>query len=402
MQDMQDSRYSWFRLAVTLLIATVVNVGIWIVVMVLPAMEADFGASRADSSLPYVFSMVGFALGNMVLGRMVDRYGITTSLIGASVAITASFALSTLAGSMLTLSVIHLVLGLATGVGFGPLIADISHWFLRNRGVAVALAAAGNYLSGAIWPVLLSGVLEQSGWQAVYLWLAVAVPVLVVPLSLILRRRPHWNLEAAGGMGSINRGDVRLSPRALQLLLGCAGVFCCVAMSMPQVHIVAYCVGLGFGTGVGSEMLSLMLWGGVVSRLISGMVADRIGGLMTLLAGAILQCFALALFLPWDGMVPLYIVSLAFGLSQGGIVPSYAMVVREYMPAREAGARVGFVMMLTIMGMALGGWLSGWIYDLTNSYQLAFVNGIGWNLVNIVIISWLVIRARQTPTAAPA
>jgi MFS family permease len=175
-------------------------------------------------------------------------------------------------------------------------------------------------------------------------------------------------------------------------------------MSMPQVHIVALCVDYGFGAAVGAEMLSLMLLGGVVSRLISGTLADRFGGIPTLLIGSTLQAIALFLYLPAGGLVSLYVVSLIFGLSQGGIVPSYAIIVREYMPTKEAGARVGFVMMMTILGMALGGWLSGWIYDVTGSYKWAFVNGIVWNGMNIGIMILILFRSQRGGTlrAAPA
>jgi len=174
-------------------------------------------------------------------------------------------------------------------------------------------------------------------------------------------------------------------------------------MSMPQVHIVALCVGLGFGPAVGAQMLALMLLGGVASRIVSGLLADRLGGVRTLLIGSCLQCLALFLYLPAGGMVSLYLVSLVFGLSQGGIVPSYALIVREYMPAKEAGARVGFVMMATILGMALGGWLSGLIYDLSGSYRLAFINGIVWNGANIGIMLWLLSRSRpRAPRAVAA
>ncbi len=399
--QIHDSGYSWFRLAITLLIASVANVGMWAVIVILPAVEAEFGAGRAEASLPYTLTMVGFALGNLLIGRVVDRFGVTLALIGAAMLSAACYGLAVLAPSIFVLSLVHLGLGIGTGVGFGPLIADISHWFLRRRGIAVALVASGNYLSGAIWPMLLAGLLAESGWRQVYLVLAVVTLAALVPLSLLLRRRvpaeAHGVAEAASAG---NRRSTGLSPRALQWLLGLAGIACCVAMSMPQVHIVAYCVGLGYGPAVGAEMLSLMLLGGVVSRVISGLVADRLGGVATLLAGSVLQCIALFLYLPWDGMVPLYLVSAVFGLSQGGIVPSYALVVREFMPAREAGARVGFVMMMTIFGMALGGWLSGWIYDLSGSYQLAFVNGIAWNGLNIAIVAMLLLRARPRPVAA--
>jgi len=397
-----DSTYSWTRLAITLAIGMIANVGMWAIIVIMPAVEVEFGATRASASMPYTLTMVGFALGNMWIGRLVDRFGVTLALNGAALGIAAGFVLSTLAPSMAVLSITHLLLGLGTAVGFGPLIADISHWFLKRRGIAVALVASGNYLSGAIWPTLLNDMLAESGWRQVYLTLAILAVVIIPPLSMLLRRKvpeaAHGVSDAAVAMRSVSVG---LSPRALQYLLGLAGIGCCVAMSMPQVHIVAYCVGLGYGPAVGAEMLSLMLLGGVVSRIISGLVADKLGGVMTLLIGSVLQCIALFLYLPWDGMVSLYIISLMFGLAQGGIVPSYALVVREYMPAKEAGARVGFVMMMTILGMALGGWMSGWIYDATGSYQMAFINGILWNGLNIGIMLWLLSRARpRAPVAA--
>ncbi|MEL0437088.1 MFS transporter [Phycobacter sp. K97] len=400
--DILDSRYSWLRLLVTLAIATVANVGMWAIIVIMPAVEAEFGAGRAESSMPYTLTMVGFALGNLLIGRLVDRFGITLALIGAVVATVSGYVLSTLAPTMVVLSLTHLLLGLGTAAGFGPLIADISHWFLRRRGIAVALVASGNYLSGAIWPTLLADVLETGGWRMVYYALAAVTVIVVIPLALMLRRRvPAEAYAASDAASALKARSVGLSPRALQWLLGLAGIGCCVAMSMPQVHIVAYCVGLGYGPAVGAEMLSLMLLGGVVSRIISGLAADRLGGVMILLIGSVLQCIALFFYLPFDGMVPLYLVSALFGLAQGGIVPSYALVVREYMPPKEAGARVGFVMMMTILGMALGGWMSGWIYDVTGSYQMAFINGIIWNGLNILIIGLLLMRSRpRRPSAA--
>ncbi|WP_424987973.1 CynX/NimT family MFS transporter [Microbulbifer sp. S227A] len=390
-----DSTYSWLRLLITLLIGMVANAGMWAVVVVMPGIEAEFGAGRAEASLPYTLTMVGFALGNLLIGRLVDRFGVTLALNGAALGIALGYGLAVIAPGMVTLSLAHLVLGLGTAVGFGPLIADISHWFLKRRGIAVALAASGNYLSGAIWPTMLADVLAESGWRQVYVTLAIVTVVTVVPLSMLLRRRlPQEAHNAAEAASALRARSAGFSPRALQYILGFAGIACCVAMAMPQVHIVAYCVGLGYGPAVGAEMLSLMLLGGVVSRVISGVVADRLGGVRTLLIGSVLQCIALFLYLPYDGMVSLYIVSTVFGLSQGGIVPSYALVVREYMPAKEAGARVGFVIMMTIFGMALGGWMSGWLYDLTGSYQIAFVNGILWNGFNIAIMLMLLLRSR--------
>ena len=393
--EILDSRYSWTRLGVTLAIAVLGNVGMWSIIVIMPAVQAEFDVARADASLPYTLTMIGFALGNLTIGRAVDRYGVTVCLIASAVTMAAGFALAAVSHSIVMLAAMQFIVGFGTAVGFGPLIADISHWFYRRRGIAVAITASGNYLSGAIWPLLLSGVLTEHGWRSAYMVLAIVPVVLIIPLSLLLKRRiPDDATAHANRMSLANAHSVRFSPSALQWMLGLAGIGCCVAMSMPQVHIVSYCADLGYGPTVGAEMLSLMLMGGVVSRLISGLVADKLGGVCTLLIGSTLQCIALFLYLPFDALVPLYVVSLIFGLSQGGIVPSYALIVREYMPAKEAGARVGFVIMATITGMALGGWMSGWIYDLTGSYQAAFLNGIAWNFLNIAIIALLLFKSR--------
>ena len=399
-----DSRYSWKRLGITLAIAVLGNVGMWSIIVIMPAVQAEFGVARADASLPYTLTMIGFALGNLVIGRAVDRFGVTIALIASAITMAAGFAFASMSDSIVMLSAIQFIVGFGTAVGFGPLIADISHWFYRRRGIAVAVAASGNYLSGAIWPLLLSGVISEHGWRTAYMVLAIVPVVLMIPLSLLLRRRvPDDATAHANRLSLANARSVRFSPTALQWMLGLAGIGCCVAMSMPQVHIVSYCADLGYGPTVGAEMLSLMLMGGVVSRLVSGLVADRLGGVMTLLIGSTLQCIALFLYLPFDAMVPLYVVSLIFGLSQGGIVPSYALIVREYLPAKEAGARVGFVIMATITGMALGGWMSGWIYDLTGSYRAAFLNGIAWNFLNIGIIVLLLLKSRaRRGQAVPA
>ncbi|MCY6382949.1 MFS transporter [Hoeflea prorocentri] len=391
-----DGFYAWKRLAVTLVIAMVANVGMWAIVVIMPAVQQEFDIDRADTSLPYTVTMIGFALGSVFIGRAVDRVGITLSLIGAALCVAAGYTLAAVSTSVYMLCACQLLIGLGTAAGFGPLIADISHWFMKRRGIAVAITASGNYLSGAIWPILLSPVLAADGWRSVYLILAAVTLVTLIPLSLLLRRRISFEAtQSADAVASANAHSVQFSPRALQWMLVAAGLGCCVAMAMPQVHIVSLCVDLGYGPAAGAEMLSLMLLGGVGSRIVFGLIADRLGGVPTLLIGSTLQCIALFFYLPFDGLASLYVVSLVFGLSQGGIVPSYALIVREYMPAREAGQRVGIVLMATIVGMAIGGWMSGWIYDLTGSYQMAFINGILWNVMNIAIMATIFMKSRS-------
>ncbi len=399
-----DTRYSWMRLALTLGVAIVGNVGLWVITVVMPEVQQEFDATRAQASLPYALTMVGFALGNLFIGRAVDRWGMAVSLAVAALVVAVGYSVAALAPSILLLSLIQFVIGFGSASCFGPLIADISQWFRLRRGIAVAIAASGNYLSGAIWPILLSALAADAGWRWVYGTLAILTVVVLLPSAALLRKQvPADAQEQSDAVSTARARKTGFTPRQLQLLLGLAGVCCCVAMSMPQVHIVALCVDMGFGSAVGAEMLSLMLLGGVVSRVLSGYLADWLGGVRTVLIGSTLQAVALFLYLPAGELVSLYVVSLVFGLSQGGIVPSYALIVREYLPAKEAGARVGFVLMMTILGMALGGWLSGAIYDWTGSYQWAFINGIVWNGLNIAIMIVVLLRSagpKGTPVAA--
>lgn len=392
-----DSLYSWTRLFIALLLATVGNIGMWVVVIVLPDIQQEFKIDRGTASIPFAFTMVGFAIGNWVMGHVVDRYGITKTIILAATVNTAGYIAAMYVNNVYSLSILQFFIGLGTAAAFGPLIADTSHWFLKRRGIAVALIASGNYFSGAIWPPLFNSTLQSDGWRDVYWILALSTVFIMIPLSFLLTKKiSEETARISDAASSDKRQNVSISPKALTILLSIAGIGCCVAMSMPQVHIVAFCIDLGFGPAVGAEMLSLMLIGGIISRLINGILADKLGGVYTLLIGSTLQCIALFLYLPFDGLVSLYIVSLVFGLSQGGIVPSYAIIIREYLPGVDAGTRVGFVMMCTIMGMAIGGWMSGWIYDLTGSYAAAFWNGIVWNFLNIAIVLFLITRNRKS------
>jgi MFS family permease len=392
-----ESAYAWVRLLTSLAIGTIGAVGMWAVVVTLSAVQAEFGVARADASLPYTLAMIGFGLGTVILGRMLDRLGIVIPVVGATLLLGLSFIASGFAPSLTTFALANLLIGAGGAVGFAPLIADISHWFMRRRGIAVAVCATGNYLGGAIWPPIVQRLTEAGGWRQAQIAVGAVCLATMLPLAMVLRRRLAAHQSHAASAAAQNGGSgtaLGLSPTALFALLCIAGVACCVAMAMPQVHIVAYCGDLGYGAARGAEMLSLMLGFGIISRVASGFVADRIGGVATLLMGSVAQGLALVLYLFFDGLASLYVVSALFGLFQGGIVPMYAVIVREYFPPRLAGTLVGLVIMATIVGMALGGWLSGAIFDLTGSYFQAFVHGLAWNLLNGAIAAFLLLRGR--------
>jgi MFS family permease len=390
-----DSGLAWLRLIVCVVVGTIGSVGMWSFVVALPAVQADFGVTRAEASLPYTLAMIGFGVGAVVIGRLVDRYGIVGPLIGAGLMLGLGFIASGFAPNITWFALANLAIGVGSSAAFAPLIADISHWFARRRGIAVAICASGNYWGGAIWPPLVQQLVEGGGWRTNQILIGAFCIATLVPLARTLSRRlaaAHDEADepASGGAAAA----LGLNPTVLIVLLCLAGVACCVAMSMPQVHIVAYCGDLGYGVARGAEMLSMMLGFGIISRIASGFVADRIGGLATLLWGSLAQAAALFLYLLFDGLAPLYVISALFGLFQGGIVPMYAIVVREYFPPKQAGTLVGLVIMSTIFGMALGGWMSGAIFDLTGSYWQAFANGFLWNLLNAAIVFFLLRRQK--------
>jgi len=387
-----DSPAAWRRLAFALGIGALGSVGMWSIVVALPVVQSTFSASRAEVSVAFTMAMLGFGFGGVATGRIADRFGILPAIGIGILAMMIGYIGAGLSASLRQFIFAHLFIGLGASATFAPLMAEASHWFVRRRGLAVTIAASGNYIAGAIWPPLVEHGIVAFGWPATHIAIALFCAA-AMTLLLIAMRRDMRGSDRGSDIEENPGVDLRLGANALTVILAVASFSCCVAMSMPQVHIVAYCGDLGYGVAHGAEMLSIMLAFGIVSRIGSGFIADRWGGLVTLLLGSVAQALALMLYLWFDGLTSLYVVSALFGLFQGGLVPSYALIVRETMPAREAATRVGIVIMASVMGMSFGGWVSGAIFDATGSYRAAFLNGLAWNVVTIAVA--LTLRARR-------
>jgi MFS family permease len=397
-----DSRRAWLRLAIALVIGSLGAVGMWSVVVALPVVQSEFGASRGTASLAFTMVMLGFGSGGVLTGKITDRYGIVTA-IGLGIGLLGlGYIGAGLSGSIWQFILIHFLIGLSSSATFGPLMAEASHWFDRYRGLAVTIAASGNYIGGTIWPPLVNWGMQTYGWRTTHIAVGIFTAIAMTLTLIVLRTQMGAGVQRSHANAAPPRVDLRLSTNALTAILSLASIACCVAMSMPQVHIVAYCGDLGYGVTRGAEMLSLMLGFGIVSRIGSGFLADRIGGIRTLLIGSLAQGTALVFYLFFDSLTSLYVISAMFGLFQGGIVPSYAIIVREAMPASQAATRVGIVIFASVFGMSFGGWISGVIFDATGSYAAAFLNGVAWNLLNVMIVLSLLFRARQRRRLAMA
>lgn len=404
--DRWQSLYPLVRVAAALALLTSGGTAMYLAIVALKPVALEFGASRAAASLPYTVFMLGFGSGGILMGWVTDRIGIVAPTMFGSLSMVAGFTLAAQAESLFVFCLANgVLLGLlgASSV-FAPLVADISHWFQKRRGMAVAVVICGSYVAGAIWPPVAQHYFDTIGWRATYQGFAWFCLFVMLPLTLLLLPRPprdHSHPISESGVAGAAR-PLGLPRAGLQCLLCAAGVGCCVAMAVPQVHIVAYASDLGFDAADGARMLAVMLGCGIISRLASGWLSDRIGGLKTLLLGSVLQGSAIALFIPFDGLTALYLIAALFGLSQGGIVPSYAIIVRSYFPASEAGWRIGTTLLFTMIGMALGAWLAGLSFDITGSYAAAFLMAIAFNAFNALIALWLLLRDRHRRHAAPA
>jgi MFS family permease len=398
-----ETSYSWIRLAVSIALSTLGCVGMWSLVVALPAVQADFNVPRADAALPYTLTTIGFMIGGIIVGRLADRVGILPPLAGGTILMSLGYVLTAFAPSLPVFAVVSgITIGLGGAASFAPLVADVSLWFDRHRGLAISLATAGSSLAGVVWPPMVQHSIAAIGWRQTHIGIGIFCLATMLPLSLVLLRRQVFHKATLDAVSTGNTNQaIGVAPDVTQGLLALAGMCCCVAMSMPQVHLVAYCGDLGYGPARGAEMLAVMLGFGVASRLIFGWVLNLIGGLSTLLLGSAMQAIALALYLPFNGLVSLYVISAAFGLAQGGLVPSYAVIIRELFPPQEAGFRVSLAVSVTLAGMALGGWMAGAIYDRTGSYAWALVNGIAWNVVNMAITAWLLQRKRRRAVSLP-
>jgi MFS family permease len=391
---------SWVVASVALFAMLMSFGGAWITPVALKDIAAEVGGTRSIPAFASSLAWLGSGAGGILMGQIADRVGTRWTVICGSLMIALGLAISTL-GPPWPLWIGHgLFIGL---IGLGginaPLYIYVSRWFDRRRGSALALISSGSYLAGALWPPIFERAIASFGWRETMLWYGLLEVVIVVPLAAWFFCAPPEAIEPVAATGGGREAERVLGwpPNLVFGMMCCAAVLCCIPMSMPQGHLVAFCSDLGIAASVGAVMLSVLLGTAFISRQIWGAISDRIGGLPTVLIGSAWQCSAMIAFLLTQDTVGLFTVSAAFGLGFSGIIPAYVLALRELFPAAQASWRIPTLLLFSGSGMALGGWLAGLLYDHFGYYAPAFAFGIGSNILNLMVVGTLVLRQRWRP-----
>lgn len=403
--DTVNGRHGWTVVVASFALMAVGGGSMFIVVVSLKPIAAEFDWPRAIPALGYSLIMLGTGVGGILMGYWSDRAGVARPALVGALSIAFGAWLAGRSGGYWQLLIAHgLFIGfLGNSTLFGPLVANATRWFDHRRGVAVAIVASGQTVAGAIWPPILRALVDHLGWRATFTVFAAVSISTMLPLLLLVKRPPP-KFDPPQGPQQPSRTDrarvLDLPPLVVLALLCTAIVGCCVAMAMPIVHLLAHATDLGYLPARGAELLSVMLGVAVLSRLFWGFVADRIGGLRTLVLTSGGQALMLLCFVWVDHLAALYLIAALFGLAYGGIVPCYPLILREHFPISGTAWRLGTVLLFGTIGMALGGWLGARIFDLSGSYQAAFLLGAAFNLGNIAIVCALKLRETRLRPAA--
>ena len=401
----QQKDYKYFVLVASLLFMIIGTGSVYFLVVALKLISTEFNWPRAVPSFAYALQYFGAGFGGIVMGYILDKVGMgIPALIGATT-IGLGAIMTSYVSSPWHLYVIYGVLMgfLGRSALFSPLTANITRWFETNKGKAVGIVGSGQAISGAIWPPIFQYSFEIIGWRETAFWYGIFVLISMLPLVLILRKSPNKTNNIAGDQPVVQTikqngviPSIGLTPLKMQIILSIASIGCCVAMSLPLAHLVAHMSDIGFGSGHGAQLISLMLLAAGFSSFFGvGYLGDRFGGIQALFIFSIIQTLFLGLLSIVDSLFAIYASAILFGIGYGGILPCYPLIVREYLPAQQAGRRTAVVVFCGGAGMALGGWMGGVVFDATGGYTMAFWIGVGFNLFNLIIVGNLISRNKN-------
>jgi len=399
-----ETRDSWVVAFIALIVLTMSYGAAMVTMVALKPIATEFGADRSGPALAISLTYLGAGFGGIAMGWLAERIGTRLVVMGCGAMIAAGLIIASFGGLWTLYACNFVLLGLFGTAGmFAPLTTYVTRWFDRRRGSAIALISSGQYVAGAVWPSLFQLGIEHGGWRNTMLIFGIAAGCVILPLAAIFLRPPPEDPTALAGAGAmVVRDGTRLRSGVVMTMLASAVFFCCVTMSIPQAHLVAMCSDIGIGASSGAVMLSVLLGSAFISRQFWGWLSDRVGGLPTVLFASTGQAVAMTGFLLTQDEIGLYTVSAIFGLGFGGLIPGYVLAIREFFPASEAGWRIPAVLFPGSVGMAAGGWIAGWLYDIYGFYGPGFAAGVLANIINLILIATLMVRYRPSRSSVVA
>jgi len=355
----------------------------------LQPMAEAMGWSRTGISTAALLNWLSMGLGSFVWGALSDRIGPRAVVLSGGVLLGLGLVTASRAA---TLGQFHLffgvIVGLAAGSFYAPMTALTTRWFARHRSLAVALVSSGLGLGSMTVGPLVRWLITAHDWRTAMLVIGDLAWLLLIPVALLVRNPPT---PAAGG------GPSQIAPADRELTVGQAlrtpqfaaialtHFACCAAHSGPIFHMVTNAMDHGVSAMAATTVLGAAGLASLTGRVVCGLIADRVGARRTLLVGLVVQALAVALYLVTGGLTGFYALALLFGLSYGGVMPLYAILVREYFGARIMGTAFGAVAFVSTLGMALGPWAGGSVYDVFGSYFWLFIGSAGIGLGAVAV-----------------
>jgi len=352
--------------------------------------EQEFGWFRADISMAYTMHTIGAALGGLVWGSLSDRIGARKIAFIGAVAMSAGLAALRWQDSLWSLYLLYFLIGaLGFACLFTPLLALSGLWFDARKGLAIGIVTAGGALGQGVVPYLAQLLITEFGWRAAALYLGAGYFILLCPLVFLLRPAP----SVAQSHNQADRSDSNLwnVPHAITIPWLClAGLFCCVCMAVPLVHLVPLGIGLGCSPQAAAGLLLSLMVSGVFGRLFFGWLADRIGGLPAYFLASLAQTSVVFWFTQTNDIATLFRLSVLFGFGFAGVMTCLLICAREAAPLRMSGTAMAIVSTVGWVGMGLGSYQAGFFYDITANYLLSYANAAIAGILNVLIVAALI------------
>jgi MFS family permease len=378
----------WSLVAAGALMTCVAIGTVFSLAVFLDPIGSDTGWSRAGISSAMTLAFLCMGLGGFLWGALTDRYGPRPVVLAGTVLLGLSCVLASRAQSLLQFQLAYgVVLGLAAGSFFAPVIATAASWFERRRNLAVSLVSAGMGVAPMVISPFAAWLVSRYDWRTAQLVIGIGAWIVLLPALPLIRRAPMVQRAAAPGAAAAEPAPSvgsALRSRAF-LVLGGTFFLCCAAHSGPIFHTVSYAIGCGLPMVAAVTIYSMEGAAGLGGRLLFGLMADKYGARRVLVAGLLVQAFAAASYVLVRRLEGFYLVAAVFGLAYGGVMPLYASLAREYFGPRILGTVLGAASLVSSIGMALGPFLGGWLYDRYGSYAWLYLGSMGVGLAAVVM-----------------